>query len=371
MGTFLCLFSPVTCAATTLGKATIGDLFDALTGWIVASVQWLLEGVGSVLTSVGDPASVVRGAGPEFSALLVVAPVLLLVGLVVSTLQALRHGDAASLWRTYLAVAPACVGAIALARPMATLVLEAVDQLSSAAAATVAAHEVTLATALTTMPSGTPGFGLFLLAALVIVGAVVLWCELVVRAVVLTLLLALVPVVVALGTFPALRRAGWRLLETFLGVAASKFVIVVVLSLGLDLLTGSSPTRVVTGAVTLLLATATPFVLLRVVPVVEQSALHHLEGIRQRLGRSAQSVAAGPVGDAVAAVLPEPPLPPPPARPADLGIPMWEGGPDVELPPMDAEPPPSAAVGAPRLRKGHVAYFLDEHGPVVGWHFDE
>ena len=53
VSTFLCLFSPVTCAATTLGKATIGDLFDALTGWIVASVQWLLEG-GWVGTDLGE-----------------------------------------------------------------------------------------------------------------------------------------------------------------------------------------------------------------------------------------------------------------------------------------------------------------------------
>lgn len=371
MGTFLCVLSPVTCASTSIAKATLGDVFNALTAWIVGSVRWLLEGVGSVLTSAGDPATVVRGAGPEFNALVVLAPPLLLVGLVVATLQALRHGDPASLWRTYLGVAPACVAGIAFARPFARLALDAVDQLSSASAASVVAHEGSLATALTTMPSATPGFGLFLLALLVIVGGVILWCELVVRAVALTLLVALAPVVVALGTFPALRRAGWRLLETFLGVAASKFVIVVVLSLGLDLLTGPSAGQVVTGAVTLLLATATPFVLLRVVPIVEQSALHNLEGVRQRLSRSAQAVAAGPTGDAVAAILPEPPPPAPPERPEDLGIPEWQGQGDLELPPLDAEPPRSAAVGLPRVRKGHVAYRLDEHGPVVGWHWDE
>ena len=47
-----------------------------------------------------------------------------MVGLLVATLQAVRHGDAASLWRVYLGVAPACVLAIFVARPIATLILE-------------------------------------------------------------------------------------------------------------------------------------------------------------------------------------------------------------------------------------------------------
>jgi hypothetical protein len=49
---------------------------------------------------------------------------------------------------------------------------------------------------------------------------------------------------------------------------------------------------------------------------------------------------------------------------------MWEGDSDVSVPPFDGEslPPP---IGTPRPRGGHVAYHLDDMGPVVGWHFDE
>ncbi len=38
----LCIFSPTSCI-TDLGKSTFNDLFNALTNWIVSSVEWFLE----------------------------------------------------------------------------------------------------------------------------------------------------------------------------------------------------------------------------------------------------------------------------------------------------------------------------------------
>ncbi|MGP8010405.1 MAG: hypothetical protein ACLPKZ_09150 [Acidimicrobiales bacterium] len=369
MSHFLCVFSPSSCA-TSLAKSTFNDLFNALTSWILSSVEWLLSAAGHVLTSASDPSTVLVGSKNEFQNLLVLAPPLMLIGLLVSTLQALRHGDASALWRVYLGVAPACVAGIALARPVASLVLEAVNQMSSSAAVHVAEHEATLAQALNHLTPTTPGFGVFLLAALVVVATVLLWCELIVRTVVLTLLLVLVPVVVPMSTFPAARRLGWRLAETFLCVAASKFVIVVTLVLGLGELQGSSATEVVTGAVTLLLATCTPFILLRLVPFVEQSALHNLEGLRQRATRSIVNAPSSPAGLVVRSMAPDVPLPTPPARPDDLGLGTWPGEPDSPMPPTDGDRP-APPIGEPRLRGGHVVYRHDVVGPIVGWHFDE
>jgi hypothetical protein len=368
----LCLLSPASCISTSIAKATLGDLFDALTVWVLSSVQWLLGAVGQVLTSASEPSTVVRSASQEFDTLVTLGPVLMMVGLLVATLQAVRHGDSASLWRVYFGVAPACVLGVVLARPMASLILEAVNQLSSSAASTVVLHEATLTTAIAALStsSSIPGFGLFLLAVGVVIGGWLLWCELVLRTVVLTLLLVLVPVVVPLSTFPPLRRVGWRLAETFVAVAASKFLIVVALSLGLDELQGTSASEVITGAVTLALATCTPYLLLRVIPFVEQSALHNLEGLRQRFTRSVQNAPSSPAGAAVSALLPDAPMPGPPSRAEDLGLSMWESTSDVEFPAPGGDPGP-APVGEPRVRGGHVAYRTDEMGPVVGWHFDE
>jgi len=366
----LCVFSPSSCI-TDLGKSTFNDLFNALTSWIVASVEWMLDAVGHVITAASEPSTVINGANSEFNTLLVSAPVLMMLGLLVSTLQALRHGEASALWRVYLGVAPACVAGIALARPMALLVLEAVNQLSSNAASTVATHETMLGAALTGLTPSTPGFGVFLLACAVVVGTMLLWFELIVRTVVLTLLLVLVPVVVPLATFPSMRRLGWRLGETFVAVAVSKFAIVITLVLGLNELTGSSATAVIAGAVTLLLATATPYLVLRVVPFLEQSAVHQFDGLRSRATHAAAS-STSLTGRAASALTPDAPLPAPPSRPADLGLETWPGSEETPMPPLDPETPaPSPPIGKPRLRGGHVAYGRDAVGPVVGWHFDE
>ncbi|MGH3731877.1 MAG: hypothetical protein ACRDVC_00615 [Acidimicrobiales bacterium] len=371
MSHWLCVFSPASCI-TDLGKSTFNDLFNALTSWIVASVEWLLDAVGRVLTSASEPSTVIDGANSEFTTLLVPAPVLMMLGLLVSTLQALRHGESSSLWKVYLGVAPACVAGIALARPMALLVLEAVNQLSSNAASTVATHETALGGALTRLAPTTPGFAVFLLATVVVIGTMLLWFELIVRTVILTLLLVLVPVVVPLVTFPSMRRLGWRLAETFVAVAASKFAIVITLVLGLSELTGSSATEVITGVVTLVLATLTPYLILRVVPFLEQSAVHQFEGLRARATRAAAGASSSPISQVARSLTPDAPVPSPPSRSADLGLETWPGSGETPMPPLNSDSPtPPPPIGTPRLRGGHVAYRRDDVGPVVGWHFDE
>jgi hypothetical protein len=249
-------------------------------------------------------------------------------------------------------------------------VLNTVNDMSASAAADVATHEVTLAQAVTSLTPSTPGFGVFILVAIVVVGTMLLWCELVVRTVVLTLLLVLVPIVVPLSVLPSMRRIAWRLAETFLAVAMSKFVIVVTLVLGLNELTGSSVTEVITGAVTLLLATCTPFLVLKVVPVLEQSALHHFEGLKGRAARAVANAPSSPVGQAVASLRPDAELPGPPERSEDLGLETWPGVPETPMPAYDGEPAPPP-IGTPRARGGHVVYRHDDVGPIVGWHFDE
>jgi hypothetical protein len=369
MSGLLCVFSPTSCAKS-LAKSTFNDLFDALTNWILSSVQWLLDACAKVLLSASEPATVLTGAKAEFATLLFMAPALLLVALLIATLSALRHADASSLWRVYLGVAPACVAGVALAQPLASLILTTVNEMSASAATDVVAHEATLAQSLGTLTPSTPGFGVFMLAGLVVVATLLLWCELVVRTVVLTLLLVLVPIIVPLSVLPSMRRIAWRLLETFLAVALSKFVIVVTLVLGLDEVTGSSATDIITGAVTLLLATLTPFLVLKLVPVLDQSALQHFEGLKGRAARAVANAPTSPVGHALGALTPDAEVPGAPERSEDLGLETWPGVPERPMPDFDGDPPPPP-IGTPRGRGGHVVYGHDEKGPVVGWHFDE
>lgn len=369
MGHFACFLHPISCVTHAVTTTVVGGFFGSLTTWILNSVGWFLSSAGAVLTSATEPTTVIRSATTEFNVLVNLSPILLMVGLLVATLQAVRHGDASSLWRVYLGVAPAAVLAIFVARPIAALILESVNQLSSSASNSVVEHQAELTSALTSAATAVPAFALFVLAIAIVIGSWLLWCELIVRAVILTLLLVLVPVTVPLATFPAGRRLGWRLAETFLAVAVSKLLIVITLTLGFQELLGSSATQVVTGALTLMLACFSPFLLLKMIPFVETAALHNLEGVRSRFTKMATDLPSSPAAHAARALTPDAPIPGPEERPEDLGLGMWEGSPETPMPVVGEKLPPP--IGAPTPRGGHVAYRSDEMGPVVGWHFDE
>ncbi len=363
-----CILSPATCLAGPIAHATFSDLFGALTSWMVDSVGWMLRASGAALASASEPATVLASAQGLYRTLEALAPALMILGLTVATLQAVRHGDAGSLWRVYFGVLPASVAGIVLAPHVAALVLRAVNELTGTAAASVQARTGELAARVSSLVGTVPGFGLFVLAGALVIGSWLLWCELIVRVVVLTVLLVLVPLVAGLAVLPALRRAPWRLGETFIAVALAKFLVVLALVLGLDELTGTSATQVVVGVVTLALAAGAPFVLLRLVPVLEQSALQHAEGVRQRLASSSRR-GIGQASRVLGAMSPESAMAAP-ESPEDLGLPLLEGDGELELPSQEG-PPPKAPVGEGRLRHGHVAYTRDHLGPVVTWHWDD
>jgi len=338
MGSVLCFVSITSCAAKNVAKSTLGDLFDALTAWVLSSVEWFINGVGGVLASASEPATVVRSATPEFKTLVTVAPLLMLIGLLIGTLEALRHGESSQLWRLYLGVAPACVFAIFIALPGARLLLEAVDQLSLIATGPLDKHLATLIAAFN-VTSTAPGAGVFILSASIVIGAFFLWCELILRTVALSLLLVMVPIIVPLCTLRSLRRLGWRLLETFAAIALSKVFIVIALMLGLNELQGNSVSQIITGAVTIALAAFTPFVLLRIIPFIEQAAFHNLQGTRQLIKQGAQ-LAMRPVLIVQDMMSPSAVGLADPIRTEDLGFPMSHSTGDFSMPPRsDYEPP--------------------------------
>jgi len=127
---------------------------------------------------------------------------------------------------------------------------------------------------------------------------------------------------------------------------------------------------VITGAVTLVMATCTPFLLLRVIPFVEQSALHSLEGVRARATRGVSNVQSSPIAQAARSLTPTLRSRVRRRVPTIWALRRGKGEGDRPMPPLDGESP-SPPIGEPRTRGGHVAYHRDEMGPVVGWHFDE
>ena len=122
MGHLLCFLSPSTCATHAVAKSVLSGFFTRAHQLDARSVEWFLDAAGGG-ADLGQRALDHRGAAASRSSAswsMLAAP-LLMLGLLVATLQAVRHGDGPGLWRVYFGVAPACVLAIVVARPLATL----------------------------------------------------------------------------------------------------------------------------------------------------------------------------------------------------------------------------------------------------------
>jgi hypothetical protein len=364
---FACLLGPL-CVLKNVAGFTFSAFISGATAWISASGDWAWHTLGTFLAATSDPTVVIKAATPEYLSMLAMAPLVALIALVANVLSSLRRIDPGALVRDTLMVAPLIILGVLGARPLAQLVLNTVDALSSGASAHASSALATLTSDATFFPSTMPAFAVFALALLEVVGAMLLWFELVVRNAVLALLLAFAPIVFASALWSPLRKLSIRLVETFVAIALSKFVIVVALSLGVQAVQSDSLIVIITGIAVCLLAVVAPFTLLRIVPLVELSALHALDGLRQRATSGAKR-AASMAGEGVARMQGMPDMGPAPIA-EDWGIPMWEGEGELEFPPRGG-PTPVAPIGEPLLRGGQPAFYEDDLGPVMGWHFDE
>jgi hypothetical protein len=137
-----------------------------------------------------------------------------------------------------------------------------------------------------------PLFVQMLVAALTLSGAVLVWLELVVRSAGVYVTTFFMPLVLVAYIWPATAGMAKRALEILVSLILAKFVIVACLSLGAAALAGSGVDSAVSGAGILLMAGFAPFALLRLAPIVEASAIAHLEGLSRRPARAAMQATA-------------------------------------------------------------------------------
>jgi hypothetical protein len=147
--------------------------------------------------------------------------------------------------------------------------------------------------------SGAPLFVQMLIAVLTLAGALFVWLELIIRSAAVYVATFFMPLTLVAYIWPATAGIAKRGVEILVALVMSKFVIVASISLGLAALGNSRGIDgALSGAAILLLAGFAPFALFRLAPVVEASAIGHLEGMSHRAGRmpgrTVAAVAAAP-----------------------------------------------------------------------------
>ncbi|MDA8400827.1 MAG: hypothetical protein M0008_12465 [Actinomycetota bacterium] len=278
------------------------EVLAALAHWVASGTVWLLGQVGMVLSTTTKPDLASGWFGGHYEVMAMIAATLALPLAVLSIIQAVLRQQIGTLLRSMLVNLPAAMLLTAVAVKLVQLSMALVDVMSSTvvkAAGVSTTHFLAgIATslegsALTSGHPGVPAFVIFLGALFVGIGAFVLWIELVVRTAAIYVAVLFLPITLASMVWPAIARWARRLVDILIALVLTKFVVVAVLSLAAGELAGAknggSFTGVIGGGALLLLAVFSPAVLFRIIPMVEDGAVVHLEGIANRASRAIPS----------------------------------------------------------------------------------
>jgi hypothetical protein len=293
----------------------VGSVLDAVSSWVTSGAVWLLGQIGGVLSAT----TAVDLGAPWFAAhyatMVALAGVVILPLLLLGVVQALYRQSAAMLMRSVLVHVPLAVLLTAVAVTLVQTGLAVTDSLcatvSQGAGLDTGHFMATVTTALAPVqgsaePGSAPTFVLFLGGIAVVVGAVMVWLELLLRSAAVYVAVLFLPLALAGLAWPAIAHWSRRLVDTLAALVLSKLVIVAVLSLAAGALasgTGSTPTgaarsgggfaSVLAGAALLLLAAFAPWSLFRLLPFIEAGAVGHLEGLAQRARHQASAPVKG------------------------------------------------------------------------------
>ena len=284
----------------------VDAVFSAAGQWVASGAVWLLGQVGNAMAAT---TSVDLGAGwfsAHESVMAALAAVVVLPMACCAAIQAVYRQSPSMLLRTFLVYLPLSLLLTGVAVELVRLALAVTDALSSRVMASAGVDTTDLLAPVSTFFAGAglaepavPAFVVFVGGLVVAAVAFVLWLELVVRAAAISAAVLFLPLSLASLVWPAVAHWCRRLADTLAALVLSKLVIAAVLSLAVAALaggfgqsgsaSGGGFAAVVTGIALLVVATMSPFTLLRLVPAVEAGAVSHLESARHRLQAAAQA----------------------------------------------------------------------------------
>jgi hypothetical protein len=278
---------------------SVGDSATrALTRFVVEGAVWFLDQLADVITRSTSVSVTSAWFTERYAVMAALAASFALLFLLLQAASALLHQDPLRIARAVAMVAAAGLGTGA-ALAVTQLLLTISDQLSDVVARgmagdlrqalTGAAHGLTAVGSLTS-PGPAPGTGVPLFAALLgglvtALAAAVIWIELLLREVAIYATLLFFPIGLAGLAWDGSRRWARRLAELLGALIFAKFVIVAILSLAASGLAsgGEGFGGVLAGVALLVVAAFAPFLLLRLVTVLEAAvAANDLDGTRQR-----------------------------------------------------------------------------------------
>ena len=235
-------------------KGFVGDaasegfeaIIGGLTAWVIDAVVWVVGGVFNFFVDSTDPNVqadwFTTGDGPYATTTAIGATLLVGFTLVGITQGAIAGDVGGMLRRMALDLPLAVLGMVGLVTITQTLI-RLTDALSGGVLDNFTDDVndfTTVITSLSALSGGTAtAFVIFVLGLVTVIAGIIVVAELVVRAALIYIVVALAPLVFAAQLWPALRGVGRKLLEILVALILSKLVIAVALAVSAAAMVGS------------------------------------------------------------------------------------------------------------------------------------
>lgn len=261
--------------------------------WVLEALTAPMDGVLNFLKTSARPnmtAPWFAGADSPFAAVRNLGAVLLIGFLLAGIIQGLIAGDVVGMLRRVALDAPLAVLGMIGITVVVDLLLDLTDAMSTAVLGGSDGDALKfLETFGVQTHTATGGFSSVVMGIVALIAAFMIWIELMIRASLLYLLVAMSPLVFAASVWPAAKGALRRLLELMFAVIVSKLVISIALAVGVAALGGMVEIdeqgegigefaaqglgKLVVGTAILCMAAFSPFIVLRLIPVAEAAVV--------------------------------------------------------------------------------------------------
>jgi hypothetical protein len=292
------LGNTVSGAAQNVAQAAGDSALRSFTAAVASTGKFFLERIGALVTTTTSPNVVSPGwFTSQYRVMLALAVIIALPILLVSVAQSIVRADGMQAIRSAFVYLPIAAILSAVGPAMAQILINVSDWMSAALSNNASADaQRFLADAggsLAALGAGTlnpaaPVFGVLLGALIVVLGALSIWLELLLRAAAIYISVLFLPLALAAMIWPAGWRWCRRLIEFLIAIIFAKVFIVAIVNLAAAGLArgglGDKFEGVLAGGALLLMAAFTPIALLKLIPLAEAAVVtagHQRAALRQ------------------------------------------------------------------------------------------
>lgn len=272
--------APVTGLVKAAGGGVASAGLHAIGSWVLDGTKAALQEVAGVIGTATAPNLQSTWFSPIYWRVAALATLLTVPFLCAAAVQAVARADLALLVKSAFGYLPLALVTITFAAPLTMLLLSATDQMSAIVSAGAVDNgsnfldKTAVAVGAASVLNGSP-FLAVIVGLFTIMAALALATELLIREAAVYVVVMLLPLAFAAMVWPARRIWAVRIVELLISLILSKFVIVAVLTLAAAPFAngdGTTISQVLTAMSLVMLATFSPWALMRLLPFTELAA---------------------------------------------------------------------------------------------------